>query len=134
MSVGVTRKNLKTKAMKTQITIKGIGLLAILFLLALVYNTVLACCPCETNINTLQDPGVESDFAGDPINLVSGKVLLEEKDLVLQTPILGLEFIKCENDVAAFIKEYELLRDFGGPKSARVYNIRQSPGKKLKGD
>ena len=43
-------------------------------------------------------------------------------------------YSKSENDVAAFIKEYELLRDFGGPKSARVYNIRQSPGKKLKGN
>ena len=80
--------------MKTQITIKALGLSAIIFLLTLAHNTALACCPCETNINTIQDPGVESDFAGDPISLVSGKVLLEEKDLVLQTPILGLEFIR----------------------------------------
>ncbi|MBQ7589898.1 MAG: RHS repeat-associated core domain-containing protein [Verrucomicrobia bacterium] len=80
--------------MKTQITIKALGLSAIIFLLTLAHNTALACCPCETNINTLKEPGVESDFAGDPISLVSGKVLLEEKDLVLQTPILGLEFIR----------------------------------------
>ncbi len=90
--------------MKTQITIKGIGLLAILFLLALVYNTALACCPCETNINTPQDPGVESDFAGDPINLVSGKVLLfvavdsGDNYIYFEYDSLGRKVVRADNN------------------------------------
>lgn len=39
--------------MKNQITIKALGLSAIIFLLILAHNTALACCPCETNINTI---------------------------------------------------------------------------------
>ena len=73
--------------------IKAIGLSAILFSLTLACNTAQACCP-STVTNTTPIDISTGGIAGDPIGIIDGKVLLEEKDLVLQTPILGLEFIR----------------------------------------
>ncbi|MBO4715493.1 MAG: hypothetical protein J5672_05280, partial [Verrucomicrobia bacterium] len=72
--------------------LKVLSLSTILFSLTLACNTVQACCPTNSPNSTATD--VSSETAGDPIGIIDGKVLLEEKDLVLQTPILGLEFIR----------------------------------------
>ena len=77
-----------TKSLK----LKALGLSAIIFSLTLAYNTVQACCPTNSPNTTATD--VSSETVGDPIGIIDGKVLLEERDLVLQTPILGLEFIR----------------------------------------
>jgi len=68
-------------------------MLAIVFLFFLAYGPLLACCP-TSNTNTVQEPGITSETSGDPMGVLDGKVLLEERDLVLQTPILGLNFIR----------------------------------------
>ena len=78
-----------TKSLK----LKAVGLSAIFSLLAIANNhTAQACCPTN-NPNTIATD-ISSETVGDPIGVVDGKVLLEEKDLVLKTPILGLEFIR----------------------------------------
>ena len=76
--------------------LKALGLSAILFSLTLAYNTntAQACCPGETNTTTLPQVGSVTETKGDPIALIDGTVLLEEKDLVLATPGLSLEFIR----------------------------------------
>ena len=60
---------------------------------ALFCATASACCP-STVTNTVTGSGTSSEIVGDPISTSDGKVILEEKDLILQTPILGLEFIR----------------------------------------
>ena len=77
-----------TKSLK----LKALGLSAIIFSLTLAYNTVQACCPTNSPNTTATD--VSSETEGDPIGIVDGKVLLEERDLVLRTPLLGLDFIR----------------------------------------